>query len=143
MGEISPRILFLCATKKGYEVLLEVLRKYPETLACVCTFKEVNMQESYFEKIRTLAASTNIPLISWSQLRQNYELIVQENQIDTIIAISWKYVLPIEMNRFLKNNLMIIHDSLLEPDDMVRTYILHEILLDLLASKIWVAIFIE
>lgn len=113
MSDNMPKILLFCATKKGYEVLKVIIKKYPETLVCVSTFNEVDMQESFSDSIITLCKSTNIPVIKWTTFIENPLSIIKEYKVDCVIAISWKYYIPLTVNEHLTHKLIIFHDSLL------------------------------
>lgn len=113
MYKNTPRILLLCATRKGYEVLRAVLRNHRNVLKGICTFREVDMQEKFYDSIIKLAKSARIPVFSLQDFRKDPGEIIKTNNIDCIFAISWKYYLPPELNKYLKYKIIVIHDSLL------------------------------
>lgn len=113
MSNMSPRILLLAGSRKGYEVLKESINKYPESLVCASTFREVNMQESFCNSIIEICKTARIPVIKWSSIKEDPEGIIKRYNIDCIIAVSWRYYIKLDINRLLKHKIIIIHDSIL------------------------------
>lgn len=113
MYKNTPKILLLCATRKGYEVLRVILKDHRNLLKGICTFREVDMQEEFYDSIIKLAKSAQIPIFSLSDFRKDPREIIKANNIDCILAVSWKYYLPLELNRYLKHKIIVMHDSLL------------------------------
>ena len=71
------------------------------------------MQESFYDSIAQVAKSAKIPFFDWMDFRERYEYHIKKQKVDTIITISWKYFLPLKINKLVGNRSIIIHDSLL------------------------------
>ncbi|MEA4828347.1 MAG: formyltransferase family protein [Clostridium sp.] len=79
----------------------------------VITFEEINVQKKYNEEIEQLCSEKNIDCKSWSLVKNNLHNIILNNNITHSIAIGWKYLIPLSINRLLEDDLIIFHDSLL------------------------------
>ncbi|GAA3402976.1 methionyl-tRNA formyltransferase [Paenibacillus hodogayensis] len=107
------RILFLVATQKGYEVIKEVYSKRKEFIGLVSTFREVNVRESYSEKIEQFCSESTIEFLWWRDLKKDLIGFIEKYKITEVITIGWRYLLPLEINNHLENKFIIFHDSLL------------------------------
>lgn len=105
-------LLFL-ATEKGFVSLNELVRENALAVGCVITFFETGVEKNWEPYIRNLCIENDIPCLSWKDARNDMEGIISRYRITGAIAISWRYIIPLQINDFLKERLIIIHDSLL------------------------------
>ena len=54
-----------------------------------------------------------IPWYTWKEAKFKLKDILTKNNINAAVAISWRHMLPMELNNFLTYPLIIFHDSLL------------------------------
>lgn len=111
---MTPKVLLFAASEKGYIALTRVLTgPYRSNVGCVITFEEVNVDKSWDIDIRASCDSEKIPCFLWKNVKDNIAGIIKEYHIAGALALSWKYLLPLEINRYLEYPLIIFHDSLL------------------------------
>lgn len=105
--------LFL-ATYKGYNVLkFLVENRYTDRICFVVSFEERNVQETFHDKIREICNSNSIDYYDWKDIKQALPQVINEYKTNRIIAVSWRFLLPVELQSVLKYGLVVIHDSLL------------------------------
>lgn len=105
-------ILFIAA-QKGYEVLKEMYQYDNDIIGLVVTFKEKNVLESYTEKIIRFCKKNQIHFKWWKDIKQDLVKIIKEYKIAEAVAISWRFLISLNINKYLKTKLIIFHDSLL------------------------------
>jgi methionyl-tRNA formyltransferase len=105
--------MFLLATKKGYEVVKYMNKSHKDLIGCVSTFKDVNVREKYNLNIAEYCNKNNIVFYDYEILKPDLEKFILQNKITNIIAIGWKYLLSMHIVKYLKNNIIVFHDSLL------------------------------
>lgn len=105
-------LLFL-ATEKGYKVLETVYKYNKSIIGIVSTFKEVNVKDSFSDRIKGFCIKNNLTFIHWNDLKNSLFNDIIKYQITCAIAIGWRYIIPLEINNYLKTDLIIFHDSLL------------------------------
>lgn len=103
--------LFL-ATEKGY-ACLERLISDGRAIGCVFSFSEVNVAHNWHNDIKALCGAHGILFFSWHEVKNDLLRIFQEHNFTSAVAVSWRYLLPLEMNNFLRVPLIVFHDSLL------------------------------
>jgi Methionyl-tRNA formyltransferase len=108
-----PRLLLFIATKKGYEVLKNIFLYDKSAIGLVTTFKESDVQASYSEEIEAFCKDNGIAFLKWSDIKNNLVENIITYKITEAIAIGWKYLIPLDINKYLRNNLIVFHDSLL------------------------------
>lgn len=111
---MGKKILFFIATEKGYTALRRfTTRERGEQVGCVITFKENNVDKSWDQDISRECLRNNIPCFMWTEAKNQLPSIIQANGITGAVTISWRYLLPLSINRFLEDKLIVFHDSLL------------------------------
>ncbi len=106
-------VLFI-ATEKGYTTLNFLLENnLSDCIACVVTFKEIGTTKQWCDDILTLCKKSSIEHYYWADVKNNIDDLVITSNASGAIAISWKYMLPLSINKLLKVNLIVFHDSLL------------------------------
>lgn len=102
------------ATEKGYRVLTTLLEKgYDNHIIAVVSFHEIEMKKDYYDDICDLCEEKNIMFYEWKSIKDSIEEIIKTNRITSCIAISWRYLLPLELNCNLEDRIIIFHDSIL------------------------------
>jgi len=107
---------FACffATEKGYSVLNHIIEKNEQkSIGLVVSFKETNVRESYYERIESLCKDFSIPFFAWSDITNELPDLISKHSITNIVAVSWRFLLPITLNSLLKDDIIVFHDSLL------------------------------
>lgn len=108
------KVLLFLATEKGYSTLSNAIEKgFSESIGCVVTFKEDNVELSYDKKIEQICKTNNIQFYMWNEIKNNLINTVIKHKITGAITIAWRYILPLNMNDLLEDNLIVFHDSLL------------------------------
>ena len=105
--------LFL-ATEKGYKSLERLINSGKASkIGCVVSFKEENVAHDWHGDIKNLCGANKILFLSWLEAKNNLSELFRKNKITSAIAISWRFLLPLEINNFLEIPLIVFHDSLL------------------------------
>lgn len=105
--------LFL-ATNKGYVVIKELCEKgLEDKIAFVSSFEEVDVSDSYTERIRDFCVDKGIKYFDWSEIKNNLIATIKESGAKIVFTISWKYIIPLDVNDVLSVPLIVFHDSLL------------------------------
>jgi len=107
------KILFLCSTKRGYEIIKHVNENYRNLIGCVSTFEDVDVREKWNMEITKYCKRNNIFLIDYEVLKNDFIKYITQKELTNIIAIGWKYLLPLHIIEYLKSEIIIFHDSLL------------------------------
>ena len=109
------KFLCLLATKKGLEVLISAIDAgYSDSIGCVMTFCE-KVSIDYQGEIIEVCNKHKIPHFHYNQ-NEGPSLIysvIEEMQISSIVAIGWRFLLPLELNEKLTIPIIVFHDSLL------------------------------
>ncbi len=84
-----------------------------DRIACVVTFKESTVAKEWHSNIVELCQNHNIISFNWTDVKNDIEALICKSNATGAIAISWKYMLPLSMNKLMKVNLIVFHDSLL------------------------------
>lgn len=79
----------------------------------VCTFKEPTVVESYDRKIRELAEAMGCTIIPIWDYQADLRQVIEHYRIDSVLCISWRYLIPPMIIAALAGNVVIAHDSLL------------------------------
>ena len=110
---MEKALLFL-ATEKGFRSLQNLIGSgQAGKIGCVVSFSEVNVRHDWSEDLRGLCGDNHIPFFLWKDVSQNLVSLIRDNGITSAFAISWKFLIPLEINRHLQTGLIVFHDSLL------------------------------
>jgi len=109
----KTKLMLLFATKKGFKTLEHIRKKFPNIVGCVSTFPDVDVRENWNSKIINYCKYNKINYIDSKRLKINIEDYILKYKITNIIAIGWKYLLPVKLNKILRCGIIVIHDSLL------------------------------
>ncbi|SCZ81245.1 methionyl-tRNA formyltransferase [Pseudobutyrivibrio xylanivorans] len=105
--------LLFAATEKGFSVCKRLVEERKESLGAVITFKEVGVQKDWSEDIVKLCKNNGVDVFYWSEIKTDLYNEIDTRGIDCAFAISWKYLISLDINNHLKHNLIVLHDSLL------------------------------
>jgi methionyl-tRNA formyltransferase len=105
--------LWCLNTEKGLDVLNFLIKTNITDISVVCSYPEWNVQKNFGNFIEQRCHDNDIPYISWNELKQDYKKYIAKYKISGIIVIGWQYLLPIELNAYLPDKIIIFHDSLL------------------------------
>ena len=109
------KFMLLLATQKGLTVLLSIISsKRFDIVGCVLTFEE-KYSIDYEKDIKKICAEFNIPHYHYigNGGEKLLDLLIEKYGISNIVAIGWRYLLPLSLNKKLMNPIIIFHDSLL------------------------------
>lgn len=108
------KLLLFIATEKGFAALKKLVDgAYANRVGCVITFKEVNVEKSWDIDIRNMCIANSIPCYLWGNVKDCLIEMVQKMKISGAVTIAWRYLIPLEINRYLEDDLIVFHDSLL------------------------------
>lgn len=108
------KIALFIATKKGYGALQGLLKEgLKEQIAFVCSFREVDVFDSYTQSIMDLCKEQAIPYYDWNEVKSDISCKLKEHGSQMAFAISWKYIIPLSINEVLEVPFIVFHDSLL------------------------------
>lgn len=113
-GPMMKKLMCLVATEKGYVTLKTAVEKgYAEHLGCVASFPEVNMSPAFHGRIEALCREAGIPFYWWADIKADIPGIIRRHGVTGMVAISWRFMLPLDLNTALEDDIIIFHDSLL------------------------------
>ena len=105
--------MLFAATQKGFGVLAGAIDMgYASNIGCVVTFKE-KVAISFEHHIIRLCEKHCIPAFYWSEAKGSLESKIVQFDISSLIAIGWRYLLPLSLNKLLCFPMIVFHDSLL------------------------------
>ena len=108
------KIILFIASEKGYTAFSTVvMQNYANKIGAVVTFKETDVAKSWDNDIREECIRSKIPFYFWADIKNNMFAVMQEHDCKYAVTISWKYLLPVEINKYLKYPPVVFHDSLL------------------------------
>lgn len=107
------KVLLFLATQKGYEVLKTMVNSYCENIAAVVSFDEIGVMKNWRYDIENISNEYGIPFYLWKDVKNNILQVVKDTEATSSICISWRYLIPISINEYLEDKLIIFHDSLL------------------------------
>ncbi len=106
-------VLLCVATEKGYEVLQVASGFADELRVHVCTFDESLVARSFTDSIRSLADELGFPQVRWNDFRRDSVGYLQSHDIDGLLCIGWRFLIPAAAVTELRGNAIAAHDSLL------------------------------
>ena len=113
MVNTMDKVLLFAATQKGLETLVGAVEAgRANSVGCVVTFKET-VAVSFEREIIHHCEMHNIPFFYWGKIRNSLETLISEMGITVVVAIGWRYLLPVSINKLLKYPIIVFHDSML------------------------------
>lgn len=111
---MNKRWLLFIATEKGFTALNHMVQHgLRNRIGAVVTFSEVNVTKNWKDNILQICQQNKIPCFLWKDAKCSIFDIIVQNKITSAATISWKYLLPMELNSHLEDELIVFHDSLL------------------------------
>ena len=108
------KILLFIATEKGFEALKKLYKYDKKIIGLVSSFQEEYVKEEFYYKIEEFCNEKQISFKGYNkEFKQNLESILKAFNITEAVAISWRYFIPLKINKLLETKLIIFHDSLL------------------------------
>lgn len=105
------RLGLCCATERGRRVL-EALASIPDLDLVVASFREEPWEPPYFDNIKAAAALVEAPFFETRRLA-SVEDDFYANQIDALLCVSWRYLIPNATYRRARLGGFTLHDSIL------------------------------
>ena len=109
----TKKLLLFLATEKGYTVLQQAVKQNADSIGCVVSFPETNVIKSWHEDIFALCRQNGIRFCLWQDIKNDIEKFVRDGGFYTAVAVSWKYLIPLSINKYMNCGLIVFHDSLL------------------------------
>ena len=107
------KVLLFISSEKGYTALKQVVNANPEWVGCVISFREVNVDHDWSVDIEKTCSIYRIPFYMWRDAKSKLVSLIHQYSITSAFTVSWKYLLPLEINNYLEDKLIVFHDSLL------------------------------
>lgn len=108
------RLLLFIATEKGYTALRSLITNGQQGhIGAVITFREVNVEKDWSCDIESECDASKIPCFLWRKVKSDLIGLIRKYSITGAVAIAWRYLLPLTINQYLEDDLIIFHDSLL------------------------------
>ena len=109
-----PKLLLFLATQKGFTALRHLTKNnLLEHIGFVVTFYEDASSQNWGALILEECKQFNIPCFLWREVRNCIADLSARYAVTGAVAISWRYLLPLELNDILICPLIVFHDSLL------------------------------
>jgi methionyl-tRNA formyltransferase len=107
-------ICILCATRRGHAVLEHLLARFPNDRFWVASFREEPHEPPFLDAIRSLAERHGARFFETRNIASAMEPTVGGGVgIDVMLAVSWRYLIPMQIAARAARGCYIIHDSLL------------------------------
>jgi len=110
---MSQKTLLCLATAKGLGALGAVKDISASSDVIVCTFTETHTEGDSDIKILELARELGCQTISWNEVRYDLISVIERENIQAVIAIGWRYLLPMSIQKLCRYGILVFHDSLL------------------------------
>jgi len=108
------RIALLCATRRGYRVLEQLIRLQPEAELVVFSFREEPYEPPFLDDIQQLAEAKGATFCEARQVGASKWVDFWSNTpIDLLLTVSWRYIIPREVFERARLGTFVLHDSLL------------------------------
>ena len=106
-------VLLCVATERATRSCRPRLRSPPNMRIHVCTFDETHVARSFAASIRALAEERQFPLVRWSDFKRDAVGYLRRQEIDGLLCIGWRYLIPAAAVAHLQGRAVAAHDSLL------------------------------
>lgn len=105
--------LLCLATLKGLGAL-DALNEIPDrSRYFVCTFKEIKTAGNTHQEIIEKGENLGCQIVDWKDVRENPNAFAKRENLDAVIAIGWRYLLPVDISQVTRYGVIVFHDSLL------------------------------
>ena len=107
------KVMLLVATEKGFSVLKHLTESHKSYIGLVASYHETGVKKDWYNDIKELCDESGIYFADWNDVRNKLDATIIERHITGMLAISWKYLIPVDLNQYLQDDVIIIHDSML------------------------------
>lgn len=105
--------LFL-ATQKGFAVLQRLCEsEYMKHIGCVVSFHEIGVKKDWCGDLENVCKRYSIPFYLWNDVKGDLTGLIRQVCATSVMVISWRFLLPLRLNEFLEDKIIVFHDSLL------------------------------
>ncbi len=108
------RIVLLCATRRGLLCLAKLAEMCPGSGLTVFSFREEPWEPPFLDNIRELTLANNSQFYEARQIGSlQWKSFWERTQVDLMLAVNWRYMIPPDIYRRPRLGTFIFHDSLL------------------------------
>ncbi len=108
------RVVLLCATHRGYLFLRQLHNLIPEHNLVVFSFREESWEPLFLDDIRNLALAQGGQIFESKHVGSHRnQLFWESTDIDLMLVVGWRYMIPRDVYRRPRNGTFVFHDSLL------------------------------
>lgn len=108
------KIVLFCATQRGYLVLKKLVDIAKDCEIVVFSFKEEPWEPKFFDLIRDYCLEHNARFLEAKKVgAENLSSFWENNQIDLMLVVSWRYMIPARIYQRGRLGTFVFHDSLL------------------------------
>jgi methionyl-tRNA formyltransferase len=108
------RIALLCATQRGYHFLEKLSDIRPQDEIIVFSFREEPWEPPFLDDIQALACSRGYRFVESKKVASHYlDEFWETEEIDLMLVVSWRYLLPADVYQLPRFGTFVFHDSLL------------------------------
>ena len=108
------RIALLCATQRGYRFLKKLSDIRPQDEIIVFSFREEPWEPPFLDDIQALACSRGYRFVESKKVASHYlDEFWETEEIDLMLVVSWRYLLPADVYQLPPLGTFVFHDSLL------------------------------
>ncbi len=108
------RIALLCATQRGYRFLEKLSDIRPQDEIIVFSFREEPWEPPFLDDIQALACSRGYRFVESKKVASHYlDEFWETEEIDLMLVVSWRYLLPADVYQLPRLGTFVFHDSLL------------------------------
>ncbi len=107
------RFAFIGGTKRGYKLIQVLIQKKLFPVFGIILKEDEHETEKYFQFISQLLIGNKIPNSTKRKLLEDDYEKIRSSNLDFIIVYGWRSLIDTSVNKFLKNGLILAHQSLL------------------------------
>lgn len=104
------QIVLLCATRRGYRVLEQLITLAPDAKLVVFSFREEDHEPPFLDDIRELAQSHGAAFFETRRIASVNEFWASTN-VDLMLVVSWRYLIPQALYQKPRRGTFVFHDS--------------------------------
>ena len=107
----APRIVLLCATRRGVAFVRRIFTLCPEAGFVVCSFPEEPWEPPFLAELEGVVKAAGQRMIVTRQVATAD--LFQAGECDLLLAVNWRYLVPREVYARFRRGAFVFHDSLL------------------------------
>ena len=109
----GPRIVLLCATRRGSRFLERLIEIAPGATITVVSFPEEPGEPPFLEELRSMAMGAGLRFVEARNVGHAAHTALWDPPPDLLFAVSWRYMVPPAVYRLARRGAFVFHDSLL------------------------------